>query len=50
MVICKIGILNIQHVKENFATRKNYHLKRLTRKFIIINFLEVYEVKFVESN
>ena len=38
MVIRKIGILNVQLVKDNFATRKHYHLTISTRKFIILNF------------
>ena len=33
MVIRKIGI-----AKDNFATRKHYHPKPSTRKFIILNF------------
>ena len=32
MVIRKIGIVNVQLVKDNFATRKHYHLKLSTRK------------------
>ena len=32
MISRKIGILNIQLVKGNFATRKHYHLKLSTRK------------------
>ena len=38
MVNRKIGIANVQHVKGNFATRKHYHLKLLTRKFTILKF------------
>ena len=34
MVIRKIGIVNVQLVKGNFATRKHYHLKLSTCKFI----------------
>ena len=37
MVIRKIGI-NVQLVKDNLATRKYYHLKLSTCKFMIINF------------
>ena len=32
MVIRRIGNLNVQLVKDNFATRKYYHLKFLTRQ------------------
>ena len=32
MIIRKIGILNVQLVKGNFATHKHYHLKLSTRK------------------
>ena len=32
MVIRKIGIVNVQLVKGNFATRKQYHLKLSTRR------------------
>ena len=32
MIICKIGILNVQLVKSNLATRKHYRLKLSTRK------------------
>ena len=38
MVIRKIGIVIVQVVKENFATRKLHHLKLSTRKFINLNF------------
>ena len=38
MVIRKIGILNVQIVKPNFATRKHHHPELSTRKFIIFNF------------
>ena len=38
MVIHKIGNLTVQLVKGNFATRKQYHFKVSTRKFIILNF------------
>ena len=33
MVIRKIGIINVQLAKDNFATRKHYHLKISTRNF-----------------
>ena len=32
MVTCKIGILNVQPVKSNLATRKHHLLKLSTRK------------------
>ena len=32
MVFRKIGIVNVQLVKDNFATRKHYHPKLLTSK------------------
>ena len=32
MVIRKIGIVTVHHVKGNSATRKRYHLKFLTRE------------------
>ena len=32
MIICKIGILNVQLVKSNLATRKHYGIKLSTRK------------------
>ena len=38
MVIRKIGIINVQLVKGIFATRKHYHLKLSTPKFINLNF------------
>ena len=38
MVIPKIGITNVQLIKDTFATRKQYHLKLSTHKFIILNF------------
>ena len=45
MVICKIGIVNVQLVKGNSATRKHYHLKLsmckkqlATRKTKFLNF------------
>ena len=38
MVIRKIDIVNAQPVKGNFATRKHYHFKLSTRKFVILNF------------
>ena len=36
MVIRKISIINVQLVKDNFATRKRYHLKISTRNFFHI--------------
>ena len=38
IVIRQICILNVQHVKDNFETRKHYNLKLSTRKLIILNF------------
>ena len=36
MVICKIGIVNVQLVKSKFTTRKHYHPNFSTCKFIIL--------------
>ena len=52
MVIPKIGIINVQLVKDTFATRKHYHLKLSTHKFIILNFqllkkLSTRKIKFL---
>ena len=38
MVIRKISIVNIQPVKGNFSTRKHFHVKLSTRKFMILIF------------
>ena len=38
MVIRKIGIVIVQVVKGNFATRKFHRLKLSTRTFITLNF------------
>ena len=38
MVIRKSGIVNVQLVKDNFATFKHYHPKLSTCKFITLNF------------
>ena len=38
MVIRKISIVNIQSVKGNFSTRKHFHVKLSTRKFMILIF------------
>ena len=38
MVIRKTGIINVQLVKGIFATRKHYHLKLSTPKFINLSF------------
>ena len=43
MVIRKIGIVNVQLVKGNFATHKNYHVKLSTRK----NQLATRKIKFL---
>ena len=37
MVFRKIGIVNVQLVKDNFATRKHYHLKLSTSKKQLAN-------------
>ena len=38
MIIRKIGIVNVQLEKDNFANRKYYYLKLSTCKLLILNF------------
>ena len=48
MRICKIGILNVQLVISNLATRKHYRLKLSTRKKQLAthNFISNWQNKF----
>ena len=45
MIICKIGILTVQLVKSNLASRKDYRLKLSTRQI-----LEIFNFQFTKHN
>ena len=50
MVIFRIGNLNLQLVKDNFATRKYYHLKLSARKCIILTRKKQLAIRKIKFN